>query len=137
MDKHKPKISNLSLGILSIFAIFLIVFMALNFAPTSSTTYNVDQAYDRSGYATQAVLQETDLPLCKIVVGLSTVYDSNVLAITLEEGASTTYSGKTISVGQINADGCVIGVSDESDYLAKGQIQRLGYLYVTVIDVVN
>jgi len=141
MTGHKPKISNSVLGIISIFAIFLIVFIALNFTPTSSTTYDMDSIDDRSGYVTQAVIQDDatsmSVPICKMVIGLSTVYDSMVLGAMLEEGASATYFGKTVTVISMNADGCVVDVEGESEYLAVGQIQRVGYLYITVTDVSN
>lgn len=137
MVEHKIKINNSVLGIASILAVFLIVYFALNFTlGTSIDTSNT--AADSSGYAAQAALSgDASASLCKIIVGMTTAYDDTTLAVTLEEGASATYASYTVSVVSINSNGCVVDIDGVSDYLAVGQIQKVGYLYVTVKDVVQ
>ena len=130
--EHKPKINNALLGVLAIFAIFLIVYFAVAFKTNS---VNRVQDVDYAGQASVFVAQ--DLMFCKLIVGQTTVYDDTNLAVTLETGAATYYSGYSVTVVSINENGCVVDVSGNSDYLAIGQVQRLGSLYVTVKDVVQ
>jgi hypothetical protein len=131
--EHNPKISNASLGIIAIFAIFLIVYFAIAFK--TNTVASATQDMDYTGQASVFVAQ--DLMFCKLIVGQTTVYDNTNLAVTLETGAATYYSGYSITVVSINKNGCVVDVSGTSDYLAIGQVQRLGSVYVTVKDVVQ
>jgi len=138
--EHKNSIDkNTIFGIAAILAIFFIVLIAISL--TSNPTLN----QDNMGQATQIVYDEysrgyttgVDVALCKIIAGLTTVYDGATLAVTLEEGSSTTYAGEIITVKMINDNGCVVSVGETSEYLALGQIQRLGQVYVTVKDVVK
>ncbi|MGV8171545.1 MAG: hypothetical protein ACP5OA_02520 [Candidatus Woesearchaeota archaeon] len=138
--EHKNSIDkNTIFGIAAILAIFFIVLITISL--TSNTTLNQDNI----GQATQIIYDEysrgysagVDVALCKIIAGLTTVYDDATLAVTLDEGSSTTYAGEIITVKMINDNGCIVSVGETSDYLALGQIQRLGHVYVTVKDVVN
>jgi hypothetical protein len=135
--EHKRKVNNSLLGIVAIFAIFLIVYFAMTFTPRISPGTS-NQVADQSGYVAQSAVQESvGAALCKLVVGMTTIYDSTTLAVTLEEGASTAYAGRTVSVTSINSDGCVVKIDYVDDYLAVGQIQKVGTLYVTVTDVTS
>jgi len=118
----------------SIIAIFLIVYYAINFVPAQTVpSTNTDSL----GYAVQTAAVDDAGAYCKLILGLTTVYDNAVMTVSLEEGSSTTYAGDIISVGTINDNGCVVSVSGVSEYLAIGQIQRIGQVYVTVKEVVN
>jgi hypothetical protein len=142
MASHKHKISNFTLAMVAILAIVLITYFAIIFTPGTAvdtsqiTTSSVNT--DQSGYTTEAVLQEgTKATSCKLICGMTTLYDETTLAVTLGEGASTTYAGRTVSVSSINSNGCMIQVDYVKEYLALGQIQKVGTLYVTVTDVVG
>jgi hypothetical protein len=133
--EHKPhKINNALLGVVAIFAIFLIVYFAIAFKANNLTT--VTQNVDYTGQASQVFVAQ-DVMFCKLLVGQTTLYDDTTLAVTLETGGATYYSGYSVSVVSINKDGCVVDISGTSDYIAKGQIQRLGSLYITVKDVLQ
>jgi len=137
--EHKPKISNAVLAIVSIFAIFLISYFAVTYrANTDMTSIMPVQTGDSAGLATgvldtQAV--SSDVALCKLIIGQTTINDENTMAISLEVGGATYYSGNSISVTAINDNGCQVDVNGNSDYLAIGQIERLGAVYVTVTDI--
>ncbi len=129
--EHKhDKINTPLIGIVAIFAIFLIVYMAIEFR---------DGGLTQTDYAGQAseVFVAQDVMFCKLLVGQTTIYDDTTLAVTLETGATTYYAGFSVSVVSINENGCVVDISGTSDYLALGQVQRLGSLYVTVKDVLQ
>jgi len=134
MVEHKPfKIDNALLGVAGIFAIFLIAYMAITF---DSSVTSQSTSTDVSGQAIQ-VLQTTQSlvtkgPVCKLIVGQTTIYDGTTLAVSMRSGDSAYYSGYTVRIEDINVDGCVVNINGNRDYIAAGQIQRLGPLYVTV-----
>jgi hypothetical protein len=141
--EHKSnKVNNALLGVIAIFAIFLLVYFAVSSKVNAANTVTnvgqdiVTQNADYAGQVSQ-VLVEQDVMSCKLLVGQTTLYDDNTLAVSLEASSSTYYSGNVITVVSVNENGCVIDISGNSDYLAIGQIQRLGSLYVTVKDVVQ
>jgi hypothetical protein len=139
--EHKPKFNNTLLGIASIFAIFLIVYFSVMYGRTDSVlkTESV-QGVDSAGQVSVALsdmLPAQDISMCKLIVGQTTLYDDTTLAVSLESGSSTYYAGYSVSVFSINDNGCVVDVNGNADYLAVGQIQRLGSLYVTVKDIVK
>jgi hypothetical protein len=146
MVEHKVKISNSVLGIAAIIAIFLIVYVTVGFTPKLtilSASYNSNPTSDQSGYAAEAIAEDygeyadTSSTLsCNILLGLNADYDYNAMSVTLESESSITYAGNTISVGFVNDDGCMVIVGETSEYLALGQIQRVGPVYVTVRDIV-
>jgi len=133
--EHKPhKVNNAIVGVAAIFAIFLIVYLAVEFRSSGVATPTQNAGY--TGQASE-VLVAQDVMFCKLLVGQTTVYDDTTLAVTLETGAATYYSGYSVSVVSINKNGCVVDIGGTSDYLAIGQVQRLGSLYVTVKDVLQ
>jgi len=149
-SEHKPKISNAVLGIVSIFAIFLIAYFAITFDRVDSTANNGNiQSVDSAGQAIQVLsagdasttantqVTTSNVASCKIIVGQTTIYDDNTLAVSLETGSSTYYAGYSVTVNSINDNGCVVDISGTNDYLAIGQIERIGSLYVTVKDVLK
>jgi len=148
MVEHKHKVNNSLLAILAIFAIFFIAWITtkdnilqVNVATTASSASTNDVA----GQATDAVLTQavqdntpiSNSAMCKLIVGQTTIYDRSTLAINLESGASTYYAGYTVSVQDVNSNGCVVGINGNSDFIAVGQIQRIGALYVTVKEVLQ
>ena len=142
-----PKVSNSLLGIIAIFAIFLIVWFAFKdinrntqAAISGGANNLVGGATDASVAQALAQTQSSDVlnaDICKIVVGQTTIYDETTFASSLEVGASAYYAGNTIKIQKINADGCLIDVNGDVEYLAVGQVQRVGTVYVTVKDVVT
>jgi hypothetical protein len=139
MGEHKPfKINNALLGVVGIFAIFIILYLAITFSPVQQNSSLVQQSTsaDLSGQAS-AVLQNTQSSVCNLIVGQTTIYDDTTLATSLKSGESTYYSGYIVSVEDINSDGCVVNINNNKDYIAVGQIQRLGPLYVTVKGIIE
>lgn len=134
--EHQHKVNNALIGIASIFAIFLIVYFAIMFRTNSVTSTLTAQNVDSAGLAS-GVITTQDVSSCKLLVGQTTIYDINTLAVSLEAGSATYYAGYSVSVVSVNDNGCVVDINGNSDYLAIGQIQRLGSLYVTVKDVVR
>ena len=139
---NAPKTNNVIIGIVAIVSILLIVWLTADRIHSN----NIAQANNNyAGQATQVLLNannnangaSTTVPTCKIIVGKTTVYDDTNLAISLDSSGSTYYAGHTIAVKDINANGCVVSVDKESDYLAVGQIQQIGFVYITVKDVLN
>jgi hypothetical protein len=140
----RPKISNSVLGIVAIFAIFLIVWAV--FKDVNRGNQNVLSNSDNSGQASEASVQEAlaeiqytesqNTETCKVIVGQTTLYDENTFAASLKVGVSAYYAGNTISVEEINTNGCVVNINGDVEYLAVGQIQRVGTAYVTVREVV-
>jgi hypothetical protein len=144
MAEHK--VNNYLLGVVAVFAIFFIMWITLK---------DVDMKYraasddiigtDAVGQAADAVLTEAqastasiqDTSVCKLIVGQTTIYDSTTLAANLNIGGSTYYSGYNIVVKNINSNGCVISVGGNADYIAVGQIEKLGSVYVTVKEVLQ
>jgi len=141
--EHKLKFNNSLIAIASIFTIFLITYFAIivanNRIANSVANANVLQGADSAGLASGVIAQDaaSSVASCKLIVGQTTLYDDTTLAVTLEAGSSTYYAGYSVSVTSVNDNGCVVDINGNSDYLAIGQIQRLGSLYVTVKDVVK
>jgi hypothetical protein len=139
-SKKNPKISNALIAVVSIFAIFLVTYFALTFR--TNTLNSVDQIQNRdnvdsNGQVLNVVRQDVTSVSCKLLVSPTTLYDDKTLAVGLEAGSVTYYSGNIISVISVNDNGCVVGIGESNDYIAIGQIQRIGSLYVTVKEVVK
>jgi hypothetical protein len=132
MKEHKAKYSMddaTYLGITAIISIFIIVLIAINSSSGS-------QAYsDNNNVGKVAEAFNKDFSMCKIIVGQTTSYDDNVMAVSLGTGDSTEYTGFAVSVASIDDKGCMIDVDGKTQYLVLGQIQKVGPLYVTVKDI--
>jgi hypothetical protein len=144
MTEHKFKINNSVLGIIAIVSIVLITYMAINSTVRSNVyTQNdiIGQAFvaeDFFDYSTISVIEEyTSIPACKLIIGMTTVYDESNLAVSLEQGASVTYKDIFLRVDSINDDGCKLRIDGIVEYVSIGQIQKVGSVYITVIDVVQ
>jgi len=141
--KH-PKISNEVLGVVAILAIFLIVWFVVK--DVNRTNQGVISSNsDSAGQASQVLVHSLsdgqtsdaqDSSLCQILVGQTTVYDATTLSASLSVGVPAYYADNTITVREINSNGCVIDVSGTSDFLAVGQVEKLGTVYATVKQVV-
>jgi hypothetical protein len=144
-EAKKPRISNAVFGVISIFAIFFIVWLSLN-GTARNNAVNTESNSDSIGQAAQALygdssdtssLEQDIAPICKVIVGKTTSYDGTILATSLSADESTYYSGYTVGIKEINNEGCVVDINGNSDYLAIGQIQKIGPLYVTVTDILK
>jgi hypothetical protein len=133
-----PKTNNYLLAAVAIIAIVIIVWLALSsksYSPSSNSlvTGNVIISDTATGGAVAAGPSR----LCKFIAAPTTIYDENSLSVTLGKGASTYYSGNTITVEDITTDGCILNVGGSRDFLAVGQVQRLGTVYITIKEVVE
>jgi hypothetical protein len=72
-----------------------------------------------------------------LIVGKTTIYDETTLAASLSVGTPAYYSGYSVAVQEINSDGCLVDINGNTEYLAIGQVERVGPLYVTIKDVVQ
>jgi hypothetical protein len=126
------------IAIASIVAILLIVVMTVSFnnRVANANNANLDYTGKVSEVAPQVVQETKDNSLCKLIVGRTTIYDDSTLAVTLGVEETTFYSGYSIKVVSVNSEGCVVDINGNNDYLASGQVQRLGNLYVTVKDTI-
>jgi hypothetical protein len=134
VEKHveQPRISRTNNYLIAIFAIVAIVIIVI-LALKSGAQSTITSALPNVGQAT-AVLQETRS--CKILVSVNNNYDTNTLSVTLGEGASTYYAGNTITIEEVNSNGCILSVNSVSEFLAIGQLQKISITYVTVKDVI-
>ena len=128
------KNNNALLGIAAIIAIVFIVWIAVNNnAETNNSNTSTNALSDNSGKASAVIVENIqDTALCRLIVGQSEVYDNTNLVTGLQKDSSTYYSGHNILVTNINSDGCQINIDGNTDYIAVGQIQKIGSLYVTV-----
>ncbi|HYD03203.1 MAG TPA: hypothetical protein VEC16_02790 [Alphaproteobacteria bacterium] len=137
-EGSKSKVNLPLLSFVAIIAIILIVSMTVSLknkiAHSDSDDYVPTETQDAAGQASSVLVDDS---LCKLIVGRTTIYDDTTLAVTLATGEHTYYGGFTIRVDQINQEGCVVDVNGNSEYLAVGQIQRLGSVYVTIKGVSN
>jgi len=116
------------LGLVAIISIFLIVYIAIHSTSISGN--------DNAGQASKAVLEsQSRTILCNILVSQTNAYDNTVMAVSLGAGESTYYRGYTVSVQAINDQGCILDVNGNNDYIALGQIEKLGQVYITVKDI--
>jgi hypothetical protein len=144
-QSRRPKISNAVLGIVAILAIFLIVLFAFKnvqrnnqeiLSRTSDNTVGQASAV-LAGAASDVQSSDTqDTPLCQILVGQTTVYDATTLSASLPVGVPAYYADNTVDIQDINSNGCVVEIGGDAEFLAVGQLQKVGTLYVTVKQVV-
>ena len=143
LKSNDSKSNNYFIAVAAILGIFIIVYLALNsvtvFSSDSSSNSATPVATSDSsnGNVGQASLVAETVRLCKFVAAPTTIYDSQSLSVTLEKGASTYYQGNTITVDDITNNGCIISVGQSQDFLAVGQLQKLGTVYVTVTEVLQ
>jgi hypothetical protein len=90
---------------------------------------------DNIGMASEIAVSEPSVKLCKLIVSQTTVYDDTALATVLGVGEYSQYAGFTVAIHEINDKGCLVNINGVSDYIAAGQIQRVGSLFVTVKEV--
>jgi len=127
-NKH-TKVDNTILGITAIVSIFIIVLIVIN-------SNSSPQAYTNDNVGNAAVMFK-DSSMCNIIIGQTMSYDDNVMAVSLGTDESTQYTGYVVSVESIDDNGCTINIGGDEEYLALGQIQRVGSLYVTIKDIVR
>jgi len=130
---HKSDKINITLiGITALIAILLIVWIAID---TNTITTN-SNSNDVFGQASLVINENIhDSTLCSLIVSQSESSDSNSLAVGLQVDSSTYYSGHNVLIKAINADGCMIDIDGNADYVAVGQIQKIGSVYVTIKDI--
>jgi hypothetical protein len=133
-ENTHQKVNNTLLGITAILAILLIVLFTVNGSKQGTLRTDTGMAIE---IALSEVNSETNVQLCKLIVGTTTAYDGTMLSTILASGASSYYSGFSVAIDAINDDGCVVNINGNSDYIAVGQMQKVGPLYVTVREVLN
>jgi hypothetical protein len=136
MKDHKTKFSMddaTILGMTAIVSIFLIVLIVIS----SGSVQSKAVSKDTSGQASDVLLNSADTGSCKLIIAQTTSYDNNVMAITLHQSEIAYYKGHMIKLIDVNDAGCVASVDGSSDYVALGQIQKIGLLYLTVKDISN
>jgi len=129
------KVNNYLIAAVGIVAIVVIVYLAVlgsSYTPASSSINQ--NSNDAAG---QASLVAAPVRACRFIAAPTTIYDSQSLSVSLEKGASTYYSGNTVTVEDITDYGCIINVGGERDFLAVGQLQKLGPMYITVKEVLR
>ena len=137
------KSNNYFIAIAAILGIFIIVYLALSSSTSVSSssspdTVNSVAASDgSSANVGQASLIAGTVRVCKFVAAPTTIYDSQSLSVMLEKGASTYYQGSTITVDDVTNNGCIISVGKSQDFLASGQLQKLGNVYITVTEILQ
>lgn len=122
--------------VVAIVAIIIITAIAVN---SNSGNYVTSNNYDNSGLVSGIITTSEDVTssLCKIVVNTNTVHDGSELITSLEVGAYVTYDVYRISIANINSNGCNVAIDGSDEYIAVGQIQKIGPVYVTVQEVLQ
>jgi hypothetical protein len=136
-NNHNPKINNSLLAIIAIFAIFFILWITIKDTNRMSSVAPTENLAGQALQVAVADSAEQNNAICKIIVGQTTIYDTTTLAVSLDAGQSTYYTGYAVTVTQINNNGCTIDINGNTDYIAVGQVQRIGPLYVTVKEVLQ
>ena len=135
-DNHNSKINNSLLAIIAIFAIFFILWISIKDVNGTGSVVPTDNL---AGQALQVAVADstTQSAICKMIVGQTTIYDTTTLAVSLNAGQSTYYAGYAVTVADVNNNGCSIDINGNTDYIAVGQVQRIGPLYVTVKEILQ
>lgn len=134
--ENKSKIENKSheanttlVAVFALAAILIITWIAI-----STNTAVINNSRDDAVGQASSVIIETiaDTKLCNIILSTTKYYGANNLIVGLHEESVTYYSGYNVLVKSVNSNGCIIDINGNSDYIAVGQIQKIGPLYVTV-----
>jgi hypothetical protein len=136
-SSDNSKVNNTWVAIAGIIGIFLIVVIALaTIRHNSLVAQNMadSASIDTAGQA--AAIYQTSAA-CRIIISNTDSLDAaQSLSTTLSMADSTTYNMYEITVDDIKSDGCIISVDGESDFIATGQVQKLGQVYVSVKDII-
>ena len=130
-EQTHPKVNNMLIAVVAIFAICFIVYFAINSGHGSIASTQTSNA-DNTGQAfTPITIDRT----CNFMVSGTSIFDSSSLSAILDKGGQVFYQGKTISLDDTNSNGCVIDVNGQSDFVAVGQLQQIGPVYVLVKEI--
>jgi hypothetical protein len=127
---NSEKVNITLIGITALIAILLITWIAID---TNMVTNSNNDAY---GQVSQAMTENiNDRPLCRLIIGQNENYDSTNLLTGLQIDSNTYYLGHNIVVKELYANGCLVSVDEASEYIAVGQIQKVGQLYITIKNI--
>ncbi|MGV8086185.1 MAG: hypothetical protein ACP5N1_01010 [Candidatus Woesearchaeota archaeon] len=128
--EHKSHEVNTTLvAVFALAAILIITWIAIS---TNSAAVN-NSRNDVVGQASGVIVETiADTKLCNIILGTTKYYGATNLIVGLHEESITYYAGYNVLIKSVNSNGCIVDINENSDYIAVGQIQKVGPLYVTV-----
>ncbi len=134
-ETKSNKINTTLIGIVAIIGILLISWIAISH---NQNTIKSSSNADTVGQVSEVITANIeDRPLCKFIVSKSEAYDNTNLITGLQVDSNVDYLGQNILITDINDNGCTIKINDNTEYIAIGQIQKIGPLYVTVTNVLG